>query len=937
MSTRATVLLAALLLGACSSDVRRGPERPDTPPATRVGNTRGGAVVLSRDEKIAVVANRTAGVVSVVALDPGAPADSAVNEVKSLDVDSALGRDPSGPGSEPWAAVIGRDDDTAYVILRADQRVIRVSDLRTDPKIDAFVAVGSEPTALVIAPSGTRLFVANFGEGTISIVTTDKFVEVLPRIDLNEALGNTGFLGDVPPRPALAHPRALALTDDGDENDRETLYATEFYSLPIPGAEDPGDITQPDHNRQGLVYPIPLGSDTQVLAPITIAPVTTGFFDSVNSALPAGQRKATSCVPNQLYAAAVSGDQLFITAMCASPAGPVGAATNADGSANPANFKTIAHPSIFTIDTRTNKVVSDPAAVLTRDLEDLYAADGATERRMPLIPNDIDVAPSPEDPSARRACMTALGADAVFCAWYGPDGTLQGIGDPNARFVDLHSSVGSTYRPIGVALSRTTDAPLALVVNDETQDLSSIDLSAGAVARNVPLTTGVDHAVAAKDTPANRGRTLFATGLNVWSLGGQAWNSCETCHPDGLSDGLTWFFTRGPRRTLSTAGTYTRDDRRVMLWGGNIDEIHDVEVIARSVAGGVGGLLWSYPGLPIPPKETFRIFYQGTAAEMSGLAGQNAKPSTFRRDNLNGSLAELVSSNGACGPKATTCDTAFTHEWNDIDAFIRTVRAPKRPTYLDDVDVARGKALFENAKCNGCHSGPAWTLSKVFYSPGQANNGSLLFNKPVDATEEMAGKLRRTSYTVPPELRPLNPPGASGSGPLRSFSTPTASAPLPSPGQEGLLAALYPDSTLGDQINCVLRNVGTFPAPLPAGGTEPPPLPVGVSAADAPVVREVRQNMKDLAFGGTGFNIPSLLGLGVGAPYLHAGNARTLEELFGRTFASHHHALAPDFAPNEVEKQYLVAYLLSIDDAKLPESLPDDGIAYDLCASAGLK
>ena len=58
------------------------------------------------------------------------------------------------------------------------------------------------------------------------------------------------------------------------------------------------------------------------------------------------------------------------------------------------------------------------------------------------------------------------------------------------------------------------------------------------------------------------------------------------------------------------------------------------------------------------------------------------------------------------------------------------------------------------------------------------------------------------------------------------------------------------------------------------------------------IVREVRADMNTNAQGATGFNPPALVGMMVGAPYLHAGNARTLEEAFSNTFAAHHQASA---------------------------------------------
>jgi hypothetical protein len=116
----------------------------------------------------------------------------------------------------------------------------------------------------------------------------------------------------------------------------------------------------------------------------------------------------------------------------------------------------------------------------------------------------------------------------------------------------------------------------------------------------------------------------------------------------------------------------------------------------------------------------------------------------------------------------------------------------------------------------------------------------------------------------------------------------------------------------GESVQCVMRNVGTFN--LAESG-------VGIA--------ELRgTNMKDVAQGGgvalrpnadgdnnpandpkagIGYNVPSLLGLASGAPYMHAGNARTLEAMLKDTFSRHHTALAPNFLlesdPKQVERQ----------------------------------
>src|SRR5712671_2525888 len=47
------------------------------------------------------------------------------------------------------------------------------------------------------------------------------------------------------------------------------------------------------------------------------------------------------------------------------------------------------------------------------------------------------------------------------------------------------------------------------------------------------------------------------------------------------------------------------------------------------------------------------------------------------------------------------------------------------------------------------------------------------------------------------------------------------------------------------------------------------------------VTCEIR-NDGTLALGGAGFNAPSLLGIGHGAPYFHNGSAATLDDVFAR-------------------------------------------------------
>lgn len=915
MQRALVVLFAGLQLVGCT-DTEPGVTLPQY---SRVATTRGSAIVLSRDERVAVATHRSKNLISILGLNPK-------RGLADL-VESRVELDP-GPDARPWAAVMGADDDTAYVLLRGSGAVVRVNHLRSHPEIDLRVSVGVEPTSIAITPSGKAIYVANWGDGTISWFSTEHPDEQKEETDLNAALARTGFLGPslesdaqiwpeaagFSQRPGLAHPRALAITDDGDgDDDDETLYATEFFAQARPEEETDGN---PDQTRQGLVWAINLATGRLLEAsPIRINPVATGFQDSLVG--------PTWCFPNQLYAAAVDRERLLITSMCASPRGPV-----AGLKGDTRHLKTLLHPAVFSVDVATNQVVPDETSVLTRELETLYDADdqaldaGAppTERRMPLIPNDIVLDPESVE---RRAYLTAFGAGALFPISYG-DGGTRSFGSRGSRFIKMYDL------PVGVALSTDTEPPFALVLSDdESEYVSIIDRDAATFVVGTPALEASESQAELSDERA--GRKLFATGLDVWSLDGQAWNSCESCHPEGLSDGVIWQFARGPRRTISTAGTYYRDQpaRRLLLWTAALDEVHDVEAIARDIHGGVGGVVWTpyTTGSSSLPSADQRLYYNGPAPCADGAA-QCAQPkaTSLRHDGLNGALGSLTNDTiGArCDDKSTEpCDVNSTRDWDKLDAFIRSVRAPRAPLVCEGMfdhgclnpdHVVSGREIFERARCAACHGGPGWTLSRVFYEPGPAANGEVPTHEADETPSEpavrdaMLGQLRVRTYEVPSEaFRLLNPPAANGSATFRP--APTSEQDL----RDFLYGRVSPAPV--DQLNCALRDVGTFNGDIGV-------IPEGEGAMP---FDELRQRVDpasntylepELALGATGYNIPSLVGLATAAWYYHAGNARTLEEVFHEAFTDHHAnaAIMPEFEPSPAEVRDLVSYLLSIDE-----------------------
>jgi YVTN family beta-propeller protein len=820
--------------------------------AARKIPTQGSAVAITADDKYAVAANRTAGRVTVFRLEFG----GATPATKLVDLDV-------GKTSEPWAVVIGNDDDSAYVILRKDQQVVRIRNLRTSPAVDTMKArTGSEPTGLAISPTGATLYVANWSEGTVSVIDTAT-LSVMKTVDLNGALAASGMLGaGVTARPALAHPRAIVVTNDGDASDaNERVYVTEFFAQARTDTL-PEDDSRFDVGRQGVVYSFDAAGTVGPL--ITLAPVAdTGFADSK------GQK--TGCFPNQLYAAAINNSRLYVTSVCESPRGPVGpdAAPVAPGTGT-SNFKTQVHAAVFVVDLATGKELPAQGLLLTREFDKMYAAASLPDdagRRMPLIPNDIMFAAG-----TSFAYVSGYGSDAVFRIAYKADGSLERVGAASQPFINLKPTGGAVAPgelPVGLASANAGAATVsfALAINENSRNLSVLGFGTQAVVAAVPAT---DPPAAGAETAVNRGQKFFVTGLGRWSLAGQAWNSCAACHPDGLTDNATWFFGRGPRQTTSLDGSYDPKNpakRRVLNWTGIFDELHDFENNTRGNSGGVGAFVHR-AGPPVAASD--RIIFDGTAP----AAEQQA--TTTPQTGLTGSMISMM-------PGGPTTPNTVLPDWNEIDAYVKAIRAPRAPANLAATDVAAGKTLFEANGCAGCHGTSQWTISQVFYNPSEANNSAM-------------GLLRSTSYTRPAGFPvALNPPSAmGGTAPLRfNGANPAAN----------------------DQINCVLRDVGTF----------------GV-AAPGVALKEVRQDMSTAAQGATGFNIPSLLGMVTGAPYFHGGAARTLEEALGDAFDGHRRAFAENFRPDATQVRQLAAFLLSIDEDTAPPAVPMLGFPVDLCA-----
>ena len=874
------------------------PVKPLTQPS------RGSTVSLSEDDSRLVVANPDVGTASVFAVDyAGAlPVVTKTGEV--------------AVGAEPAQVVIHPNGVSAFVVVRKDQKVVRIDDLGTTPKKGAEVAVGSEPTGIAIEPNGKMVWVTNWVDGTVMGIATDT-MKVVTTIDLNETLAASGLLGQgITARPSLSHPRAIAMTNNGNNVDMdEVLYVTEFYAMqkvPLDATGSNADVA-----KVGVVYKIPL--NTKKATVIELPPMADTGYKDINNVV-------SGCFPNQLSSIVIQGGFGYVSSICASPRAPGGlslgpafatCATDATcpgavvGSCvatkcttnctldtqcganggkcnagicapNGAGVHASNLTAVSIIDLGGNKTIA--TVNMQKEFETYYGTLGTPDdanRRLPLNPLDIGFVPGTVTayfPSSGTDAVFRVNFDATYAA-----ATIESIGDPKNPFINLAPSgvdpshVGRV--PTGIAVAhktRTEGSPTryGFVANYATRNVSVIDLANQEVAG---LAAGTPVTAASTPMPAEaaaadvlEGRRMFLTGLGRWSVKGQGFMACVNCHGDGLSDNVTHQSGRGWRQIPTLEATFNKKDPtdyRVNSWSATQDELTDHEGAIRSLMGGVGLIV-----------KDQSLDYRSARLDVAGQTGLTGT-----------SLMVSDTSNPGGFPVANVID-----DWRILAAYFKTIRSPRRASNLSPEKVATGKALFTEAGCQGCHGGDTWTISRVFYTP--------------EPTGTLAAALKTTSW------------GSTAT----AAGFPASLFPAVTPAMQmmryaGAAAASF------DQLTCAIRPVGTF------GVAEPE---VGVVELRSDGVTAAQGNEPD----GKGYNVPSLLGMSTGAPYLHAGQVRTLEALFSEPFAGHFRAINPAFLaasdPQRAEKvSQLIQFVLSIDNdtptIAIPPLGPQGGV---LCA-----
>jgi YVTN family beta-propeller protein len=770
------ILVGLAGLGIAAEKVRNQVQKNNAATSANRSATRSTTIALTSDETRVVVVNREANSVSIIRVKDENGNDVATNLAEI------------GVGEEPRCVAVHPTDQVAYV-TNGISGTVSVVDLVL-ARVAATIKVGTEPRGCALTPDGSLLYVANHTEGTVSIVVTSN--------PLNPILDGAVQVG--------GRPTAIAITDQGPGN-ITTVFVTQIFAELNPDFKDPvfnGDGEARDLGKQGVVPAFPAGNANPPITKITLKPLADSGFSAnrvspnnfCNTVPPAQSNifcpnpndptdprninNPQGVFPNQLLSALIRGDRLYLPNIGAQPEPPE-------------VFNVNVQALVYSVDVDSLDERPAEHVNLNKQIAVEMAAPPPSLAR--TFANDI-VAIDGNGPGD-TFLIVSRGANQVLRAKVNPATGQLNILNAAGTGVDCRIQTGNL--PSGVAMRQ--DGTRGYANNEANFSVTSMNIEDG-----VCLTLQLDIASSTPPDPGSFehavlvGKLAFFTALgipdnNIFGTpirdfvprnfkGKQSkdgWSSCGSCHPDGLADGVTWFFGTGPRQTKPLDGMFSKqnpEDQGLLNWSAVRGSNTDFNANSRATQGGCG-----FASDDFAPGQCFALG-----------ATTPANPAIYDHGIVQG------------GSDALDAQTLW------IFAAVRPLHQPQ-PS-----NVASGRAVFA-ANCASCHGGAKWTKSQIFH---RDNPAAIAQNGP----------------TLDPGVTRLAPAPPVAAAPANELFSFTCNA----------LTLKY------------LEDVGTFDISNPL---------------------ELRDNAAaSTAFGVNGFNVPSLLSINYHAPYLHRGQAQTLEQVF---------------------------------------------------------
>jgi uncharacterized protein (TIGR03437 family) len=605
------------------------------------GPTSSQTLALSADDSLLAVANPDNNSVTLFDLKNG---NARLAEV-------AVGIEPNGVALSPdgTRAYIANTVSGTVTILALDRSASSYASLI------ALVKVGTEPYGLALTPTGRKLYVANARSNSVSVIDTGS----------NQVIRT---ITDVGPEP-----RGIAITNGGGDDSQETVFVTQFLSLPIESKVDGTDDAKAGH-----VTLISASSDT-VIGQVTLNPIPDTGFKAAGDAIKRIAPPATptpddfkftiGAYPNQLNNIAIRGRFAFVPNTGASPNGPFRFDAN-----------TASLLSVIDINARAD-------ANKTINMHQAVGKQTNPAKRFITVPWAMAFKHQADEAfviSAASNIVVKLKVDPATGA-----ATVQNDPTDSTRVLEIPTG----KNPRGIVI--TSNDKTVYVMNYVSRDVTAIDLT-GSVEK--VIATLQSETVPAVGTPADKihaGKELYFTSIGEFDppssgkpaitgrMSNNGWGGCVTCHPFGLTDNVVWIFPSGPKRTIPQHTDFDRTDpsgktMRPLNWSAERDEEEDFELNIRAVSGGLG-----------------LIVRDDGITQETNVANLTPLP--------NGGRNQLK----VRGVPA----------WDAIRAFIQTIRAPLSPISKTDADVVAGRQVFIESNCQSCHGTAMWTTARVRYAP----------------------------------------------------------------------------------------------------------------------------------------------------------------------------------------------------------------------------
>ena len=566
----------------------------------------------------------------------------------------------------------------------------------------------------------------------------------------------------------------------------------------------------------------------------------------------------TSAFPNQLQSVVIRGDRAYLPNIAASPSGPL-------------RFNLDTHAFVSVINGVNGNSPADAGAAGFLNLH-LGARTPEALKRKLFFANPWAIAFTNQS-GAGSAYVVSAASDLLVKLNVDAAGAIAfTAGTSTTRYIDLNdptvpatSGANAGKNPQGIAINSTGDR--AYVANFVSRNVSVVDLTTDSVIAVVP-TSDLPAPNSQDETVLVGAEVFFSSRGNFDALSGtsslrdrlssEGWQSCASCHFKGLTDGIIWQFGAGPRKSVplnASFNPHNRTEQRLLNYSAIFDEIEDFEINVRNVSG-PGPLA----GGALDTNHGLLIGDDG------GLDTAPSAINAFALSNANRPQVTVTL------PGSTTKVPALTamREW--VRFAVRTPNGPIASTSIPGsptaADLYEGRRLFLQARCTDCHGGLHWTVSlKDFTSP--------------PAGTEIFTERNPTPFTN-------NPVGAQY---LNRFLRDAGSFNIGVPGQ---------GHNLGNNVGA-----DEFAAPaVTAGVVQPPQDGLG---------RDYNSDGR-----GIGFNVPSLLGIFNVPPFFHNGAAESIAAVVADVNHRTGNGQLPDVLSDPADQARVVAFVESIDVARVP-------------------